>query len=411
MNETVSLNGLTRTQTDANIRKHFGTLDDFSVSSLSSQHGALSFIDEGSTRRKEIIAKFLDLELFEQKFKLAKEDSVDLKGALKRLETKNYDEEIEASKAELAVMRTALEEQHCECQVLKERLTSLTAVCTETQEKIDSIPAEIIDIAAISGDIRNKENQLTALKLKISEDENDLKTKQKVYQKVVSFLEDFELEKFEELKRKITKKNEDVQEKENTLNRLLDSHSDILKKQELLSDIPCGTRYPSCKFIRDAHVAVANKATVESEQSQILKMIEEATAEIKSLNPMNVDAQLEKFFNIQKNKHSVSSAIADLNLEIERNKNTIHTTEAALVEFRAKRDEYEDNKEAIENLEALLSQLNKCHYNIENTTKSIEKCENATLDIVKSVGSLEQKVENIMEQKKEFIDLQRELRI
>ena len=97
MGETISLNGLTRSQTDANIRKQLGTLEDFSVSSLSSQHGALAFIDEGSTRRKEIIAKFLDLEQFEQKFKLAKEDSVDLKGALKRLDSKNYEEEIEGS--------------------------------------------------------------------------------------------------------------------------------------------------------------------------------------------------------------------------------------------------------------------------------------------------------------------------
>ena len=58
MDENISLNGLTRTLTDANIRKKFGTLEDFSVSSLSSQHGALAFIDEGSTRRKEIMAKF-----------------------------------------------------------------------------------------------------------------------------------------------------------------------------------------------------------------------------------------------------------------------------------------------------------------------------------------------------------------
>ncbi len=68
---------------------------------MASQHGALSFIDEGSTRRKEIIAKFLDLEIFEKKFKLAKEDSTDLKGALKRLEARNYDEEIEEASAEL----------------------------------------------------------------------------------------------------------------------------------------------------------------------------------------------------------------------------------------------------------------------------------------------------------------------
>jgi DNA repair exonuclease SbcCD ATPase subunit len=55
--ETTSLNGTTRNQTDANIRKHFGTIDDFLISSLSSQHGALAFINEGSTKRKEIIAK------------------------------------------------------------------------------------------------------------------------------------------------------------------------------------------------------------------------------------------------------------------------------------------------------------------------------------------------------------------
>ena len=80
--ETTSLNGTTRNQTDANIRKHFGSMDDFLVSSLASQHGALAFIDEGSTRRKEIIAKFLDLELFDQKFKMAKDDSVEAKALL-----------------------------------------------------------------------------------------------------------------------------------------------------------------------------------------------------------------------------------------------------------------------------------------------------------------------------------------
>ena len=96
---TISLNGLSRILTDANIRKHFGECEDFLISSMSAQHGALAFIDEGSTRRKEIIAKFLDLEIFEKKFKLAKEDSTDLKGALKRLESRNYDEEANVAHA------------------------------------------------------------------------------------------------------------------------------------------------------------------------------------------------------------------------------------------------------------------------------------------------------------------------
>ena len=67
--EKVSLNGLTRNDTDKNIRKVFGSLDDFLLTSLSSQLDSLSFIREGSTKRKEILAKFLDLEIFEKKFK------------------------------------------------------------------------------------------------------------------------------------------------------------------------------------------------------------------------------------------------------------------------------------------------------------------------------------------------------
>ena len=411
MGETTSLNGLTRTQTDANIRKHFGTLDDFSVSSLSSQHGALTFIDEGSTRRKEIIAKFLDLELFEQKFKLAKEDSVDLKGALKRLETRNYDDEIVAAEIELQQTREELHLQQNTCINLKDELLTLSESCAATQLKIDSIPAEVIDIAAINNEIRIKENQITALKIKIDKNEKDLKTKQGVYQKVVDFLQEFELEKYELLRRKIGINRTKLTEQEDVLDKLLDTYSNILKKEKLLEEHEYD---PDCRycceneFVKEAHIAVTSRSTVETEQKQTLKIIEQITTEIQDLNPQDVEIQIEKYENIQKSKHNVSSTIADLNLEIERNKNTIHLVESELVSLCANRDEYEANKEAIENLETLIHQLNECQYKIKKTNNKIDKCDMLTLDFVKSIGSTEQKVENLKSQKKEYLDLQRE---
>ena len=411
MGETTSLNGLTRTLTDANIRKHFGTLDDFSVSSLSSQHGALSFIDEGSTRRKEIIAKFLDLELFERKFKLAKEDSVDLKGALKRLESRNYDQEIEQSNQELSDTRSQLAKQQEQCVVLKESLETLTTVCNETQAKIDSIPAEVIDINAINDSIRAKENAIMSLKLSNQDNEDDLKIKQGVYKKIINFLDDFELEKYRGLKETIESNKSKLSKQEDILDRLLDTHNDILKKQKLLEEHEYD---PDCRycsdneFVKEAHAAVANKTTIEAQQKETLEIINSLSAHIKSLNPSDVEAQLERYSKIESKKHSVSSEIADLNLDIEKNKNTIHTTENQLDELRVKRNEYEENKEAIENLESLIIQLNKCHYDIKKTNQQITTCENKTLEFVKNVGSLEQKVENIISQKNEYRDLQRE---
>ncbi len=411
MGETQSLNGLTRTQTDANIRKHFGTLDDFSVSSLSSQHGALSFIDEGSTRRKEIIAKFLDLEFFEQKFKLAKEDSIDLKGALKRMESKNYDEDLTKYTEDLKTARESLINQQEACVTLKTALETLSEDCGNTQKIIDSIPAEIIDIAAITTEIRNKENEVTALDIKISEDEGTLKTKQGVYQKVAAFLEEFELIKYENLQQQINEYQQQLEAEEESLDKLLETHNNILKKEKLLQEHEYD---PDCKycsdneFVKEAQKAVAQKSQVETEQSESLKKIQQISKQVQDLNPVDVANQLDRHNRMETSKNTISSEIADLNLEIERNKNSIHTIDSSLVGLRSKRDEYEENKEAIENLETLLSQLNECHYKIKQTNKEIEKCEIATLDFVKSVGSLEQKVENVKEQKKEYTDLQQE---
>jgi hypothetical protein len=50
--ETTQLNGLTRNDTDKNVRRIFGSLEDFLLTSMSSQLDSLQFINEGSTRTK-----------------------------------------------------------------------------------------------------------------------------------------------------------------------------------------------------------------------------------------------------------------------------------------------------------------------------------------------------------------------
>ena len=49
------------------------------MTSMSSQIDSLRFINEGSTKRKEALAKFLDLQFFEKKYKLIKDEAADLR--------------------------------------------------------------------------------------------------------------------------------------------------------------------------------------------------------------------------------------------------------------------------------------------------------------------------------------------
>ena len=71
---------------------------------------------------KRLLAKFLDLEIFERKYRMAKEDIVDLRGALKRLEGKEFDEEIKKAEKELAWNQEQTEEHETKCDQYKEAI-------------------------------------------------------------------------------------------------------------------------------------------------------------------------------------------------------------------------------------------------------------------------------------------------
>ena len=56
-----------------------------------------------------------------------------------------------------------------------------------------------------------------------------------------------------------------MSEYQTSMDSLLQQIDDIEKKSHLLDGIPAVLTYPQCKFIRDAHVAVANLPHVDKE--------------------------------------------------------------------------------------------------------------------------------------------------
>jgi DNA repair exonuclease SbcCD nuclease subunit len=95
-------NGLQRDDTDKAIRKVFGTADDFMATSIAPQWELLGLIAAGGTKRQELIGKYFDIDIFDQKNKLAKEDLKVIKTQLKMYEAKNLDISLNALKEDLA---------------------------------------------------------------------------------------------------------------------------------------------------------------------------------------------------------------------------------------------------------------------------------------------------------------------
>jgi DNA repair exonuclease SbcCD ATPase subunit len=386
--EKVSLNGLTRNDTDKNIRKVFGSLDDFLLTSLSSQLDSLSFIREGSTKRKEILAKFLDLEIFEKKFKLAKEDAADMKGALRRLEGREYDTEIEAAETEHSECEESLDDQKIVCEGLQDDITILTADISEIDEKIKSIPAEVIDIVQVRLDIKDKTSKLTKTQKQLAEDKESLQEKKDLITKIEEFLESYDIVNIKARKQKA----EDLWDKIDEL------RAELRRIQEKVSSLNDPEFLKGCKCLHDAEQALEQKPNV-------VEKIEIFSKEFESLDSSGLDKMIEQYTALVSKKDQTTRDIITVELSIARKQNSINTLMAELSVLKTKKTSYDDNKEAIENLEALLSDKRSHEATLTTKRKELETCEEEIVKYHKLLGSLEQKVLNIKEQKNDYVEL------
>ena len=406
--DTESLNGLTRNQTDKNIRKVFGTLEDFLYSSMASQMDSLTFIKEGSTKRKEILAKFLDLEFFERKFKLSKDDASDTKGALRKSEGRDFNSEILEAEEDLEDANNKLEKKKSSCESIKLKMAECDTQISEINEKIKSIPAEIIDVLKVQQDLLDKKNQLISVSDQNEEFQKNRDDDRTTYQRVVDFLGDFDVES---LFNKQERAN-DLLDQIASLENLLSSEEEELvrnrNKEKLLSGIPCGHAYPKCKFIKDAYVSKATIPLNEKEVENLTEQIDDLAEDVQEINPDQVDDHIRKYNALVDRRNELSNKITNYDLKIEKNFTLIKSLIKEVEEIEGKVSEYELNKEVIDNLENLTKNLRTIKVKSQNLQGNFNNCNTSMLSLYKTVGSLEQKVANLSTQKSEYLDLQEE---
>ena len=82
-NDRVSLNGDQRRTTNANIRRVIGSYEDFVLTSLSLQNNSTVFIDKTQKERKDLLAQFMGMGIFDQLYTLAHEEISDISAILK----------------------------------------------------------------------------------------------------------------------------------------------------------------------------------------------------------------------------------------------------------------------------------------------------------------------------------------
>ena len=406
--EEISLNGTTRNETDAHIRKRFGTVEDFLLTSMSSQLDSLSFIKEGSTRRKEILAKFLDLDIFEKKFKIAHEDGADLKGVLRRVGNIDYNNDIALAEVQCEEAQKTLDQEMVICEVMRKELQVSEEKYLSFTEQIDSIPAERLDIKNLLVTKTSLEKKLSDVNVNIVElkqENNEYESQLKEYD---DFLTTIDIEVLLEQKKEF---DEFKQKYDDTVNnaRLMDNeYKAMSKKLDLLDEIPCENKFPKCKFINDANEAKGHLPELEI---NIIGKIEEAKDfknRIVSVNSKEMIELIDRYNSVVIKKNNLEIEKRDNKVSIEKLYAKIKEHRDTLGATNEKIDLYEEKKELIKNIEKLLESRNNVEIKINEAKDSIVDTEEMINQHHRLVGSLEQKVEDLKEKKRELNDIREE---
>ena len=406
LSQTVeSLNGTSRQETDRNIRKFFGTYEDFLLTSMASQLDSLSFINEGSTRRKEILAKFLDLEIFEKKFKLAKEDVSDMRGALRRLETREFPEEIAEAESLLEEHEKKLVSKEKSCKKLTRSLKKIEKKLKDIDSKIDSAPTEIINIRKINDELRELAEKHSALNEENANNSRQSRESLVFLEKMEDFISSFD---GEALKLKLSEAAEyekNIAETESEISILSLREQNHKKKLDTLDKVPCGDKFPTCRFICDAHKAKDGLSEIMTLLEELKSTKELYTEQLESLEVEKVKDHRDKFQKVLIKKGELQSEISQKKISVEKNRTLMLQISNTILSLQEKKNEYEANKESIENMEQLVEQRSNLIEEKKDCKNQFEACNLELMDLYKEKGSLEQKLIQAKEQYEEYQNL------
>jgi|13_taG_2_1085334.scaffolds.fasta_scaffold00233_18 DNA repair exonuclease SbcCD ATPase subunit/DNA repair exonuclease SbcCD nuclease subunit len=147
-----SLNGEQRRDTNVNIREYVGTYEDFILTAMSTQSNNSGFIEKSQKERKELLAQFLDMDVFEGLYQIASEEIKELSALLKDYKNQDLPTQLAEAEDTLTSITGSLTD-------LQDRRSELETKCDNTNIKIEFEMGALKPVEDL-GDVSDLEDKL-----------------------------------------------------------------------------------------------------------------------------------------------------------------------------------------------------------------------------------------------------------
>jgi DNA repair exonuclease SbcCD ATPase subunit len=359
--DVISLNGDQRRTTNINIKKIIGTFEDFILTSMSLQNNNTVFIDKTQKERKEILAQFMGIGVFDDLYNRAIDEISDVSAVLKNFKQNDYGIELANVESELASKESHHTELKSQYLTLKEKRVIIDEKILDLNKRLKPIDDSILDLDDLESQktilvdgLESIDTQLGVISSTrneniINEDELNIRINQHVSDNVNNLFLEYKQHELDRAETKID------------IDKLKINVRNKLDKIEKLGNLEYDDNCDYCMNNPFTLDAIDTKSQLDHDKalaSEYVVKIDNLDSILESMKwvhqaKIDFDTSIESIKNIEISKNKLDS---ESTLCIEMKKNIIHQIsliESKILDHNEKQSDIEYNVNIERNLVAL----------------------------------------------------------
>jgi len=405
--EVKNLNGEQRRETNKSICSYIGSYEDFILTAMSLQNNNTGFIDKSQAEKKDTLAQFLDIGLFDELWKLSNEESNEVSSVIRDLEKQDFASSLVDLDIELKELKKSDREKQKELHVYKKQRDEFTKEVKKLTKKIVKVPIDGVSFDELTDKKRLLVNSQDSISLEL---ESMVENKENIQKKVVDIQTEINkfdterinnsLERYGFLQSSISDTNNNINVSDVKLNNLFDSKEDLDKWNPNLDCDSCVSNPLYIKGVEiDEEIDKEEelKDTLEKQKSDMSK--EMVDLEKFMLESKELDKLSETYTHETKQLEVLIFDLDKKNYSFEKLTDEIEEVEKKI-------EIYRKNSEQIRKNQEIRAQIKVLDYSLETENGKLNRCQNELNKIKTSVAVCENKIQTIKDSIDRLQDLQ-----
>lgn len=411
---TTSLNGEQRRDTNHIIQQYLGTYEDFVLTSLSLQGNNALFIDKSQSERKDILAQFIGVDIFDKLYNEASEENRENRTLIKKFKRDDFT-------SKLADIELQYNKKQNEYKLLNTELKSAKSLTEDINKEIlllnnqlVNISTSVTDVDIAKSELEKYKTELSSYKDLINKTQNNIEKLEKNQIELEDILDEYDCD---ELKEKVERSNK-------LQNDLQNIQIEIEKRTYKLSSFnERKSHLDTHKYNENCEICMENSHTILEQKEKIVNDIKEINQSITELN--NKESKLKHSIDElieYKNQYSLYIETKEKEVKIDRDLNNLLTKisnyENKILDFTNKIEnldkeisQYYKNENIIKNNNKIKSSIKLKEGELNSNKKDVTNKENKLLSINGEVSSLKNQIENISDRIDEVKQLEEQNRL